>query len=72
MVKRVDVAVLDVVKDIIAGKFHGGLLELGLAEHGVGFVSDERNRLMLPIDVVEKVNALGEQIIAGKIQVPSQ
>jgi basic membrane protein A len=72
MVKRVDVAVLDVIKDIIAGKFHGGLLELGLAEHGVGFVSDERNRLMLPIDVVEKVNALGEQIVAGKIQVPSQ
>ena len=72
MVKRVDVAVLDIVKDIIAGKFHGGLLELGLAEHGVGFVSDERNRLMLPIDVVEKVNALGEQIIAGKIQVPWQ
>lgn len=72
MVKRVDVAVVDIVKDIIAGKFHGGLLELGLAEHGVGFVSDDRNRLMLPIDVVEKVNALGEQIVAGKIQVPSQ
>jgi len=72
MVKRVDVAVLDIIKDIIAGKFHGGLLELGLAEHGVGFVSDERNRLMLPIDVVEKVNALGEQIIAGKIRVPSE
>jgi basic membrane protein A and related proteins len=72
MVKRVDVAVVDIVKDIIAGKFHGGLLELGLAEHGVGFVSDERNRLMLPIDVVEKANALGEQIIAGKIKVPWQ
>jgi basic membrane protein A len=72
MVKRVDVAVVDVVKDIIAGKFTGGLHELGLAERGVGFVADERNRLMLPIDVVEKVNALGEQIIAGKIKVPSQ
>ena len=72
MIKRVDVAVIDVIKDIIAGKFKGGILELGLAEHGVGFVSDERNRLMLPIDVVEKVNALGEQIIAGKIQVPAQ
>jgi basic membrane protein A len=72
MVKRVDVAVLDIVKDIIAGKFHGGLIELGLAEHGVGFVSDERNRAMLPIEVVEKVNALGEQIVAGKIEVPWQ
>jgi basic membrane protein A len=72
MVKRVDVAVLDVVKDIIAGKFRGGIHELGLAEHGVGFVSDERNRLMLPIDVVERVNALGNEIIAGKIQVPDR
>lgn len=72
MVKRVDVAVLDIIKDVIAGKFRGGLIELGLAEHGVGFVADERNRGMLPIDVVEKVKALGDQIIAGKIRVPSQ
>ncbi|TMQ04894.1 MAG: BMP family ABC transporter substrate-binding protein [Deltaproteobacteria bacterium] len=72
MVKRVDVAVVDIVKDVIAGKFRGGIHELGLAEHGVGFVADERNRSMLPIDVVEKVNALAEQIIAGKIRVPSE
>jgi basic membrane protein A len=72
MVKRVDVAVLDIVKDIIAKKFRGGLYELGLADHGVGFVSDERNRLLLPIDVVEKVNALGDEIIAGKIKVPDR
>jgi basic membrane protein A and related proteins len=72
MVKRVDVAVVDIVKDILAGKFHGGLVELGLAEHGVGFVSDERNRQLLPIDVVEKVNALGEEIVAGKIKVPAE
>jgi basic membrane protein A and related proteins len=70
MVKRVDVAVVDAIKDVIANKFTGGIHELGLAEHGVGFVADERNRAMLPIDVVEKVNVLGEQIISGKIKVP--
>jgi basic membrane protein A len=72
MVKRVDVAVVDIVKAIIAGKFHGGLYELGLAEHGVGFVADDRNRRMLPIEIVERVNALGNDIIAGKIQVPDR
>jgi basic membrane protein A len=72
MVKRVDVAVVDIVKDIIAGKFHGGIRELGLADKGVGFVADERNKLLLPIDVVEKANALGDEIIAGKIQVPER
>ena len=73
MVKRVDVAVVDVIKQIIEHRFEGGLHELGLAENGVTFVADERNeKHLLPLDVVEKVNLLREQIIAGKIQVPSQ
>ncbi len=72
MVKRVDVAVVDVIKDIIAGKFHGGILELGLAEHGVGFVTDERNRALLPPDVVARAHAIEAEIIAGKIEVPDR
>jgi basic membrane protein A len=72
MVKRVDVAVVDVVKEVIAGKFRGGLHELGLADDGVGFVADERNRRLLPIEVVERVRALGAEIIAGRIVVPDR
>jgi basic membrane protein A and related proteins len=70
MIKRVDVAVFDVVKDVIAHRFRGGVHELGLAEDGVGFVADERNRALLPLDVVHRVRALRDQIIAGTIQVP--
>jgi basic membrane protein A len=72
MVKRVDIAVVEVVKDIIAGRFRGGIHELGLAEKGVGFVADERNRLLLPLDVVQKANILVDEIIAGKIKVPDR
>jgi basic membrane protein A len=72
MVKRVDVAVLDVIRELIAGKFTGGLRELGLAEDGVAFVADERNRHLLPIEVVAKVRALREQIIRGEIRVPDR
>jgi basic membrane protein A len=73
MVKRVDVAVVDIIKDVIDGTFKGGMHELGLAEHGVTFVADERNQgRLLPLDVVQKVKALGEQIIAGKIVVPEK
>jgi basic membrane protein A len=72
MVKRVDVAVLDIIKDVVAGKFRGGIRELGLSDHGVGFVSDDNNRQLLPIDVVEKVNALAAGIVAGKIAVPDR
>lgn len=72
MVKGVDVAVLDVIKDVIAHRFRPGIHELGLGEHGVGFVADERNRSMLPIEVVTRVRAIGDDIIAGKIQVPDR
>jgi len=71
MIKRVDVAVVEIVKDVIAKRFTGGIHELGLKENGVGFVSDERNRNLLPLDVVQQVRKLGDQIVAGAIQVPS-
>ncbi|MBA3538613.1 MAG: BMP family ABC transporter substrate-binding protein [Deltaproteobacteria bacterium] len=72
MVKRVDVAVVDIIKDVAAKRFQGGIHELGLADKGVGFVSDERNRELLPLDVVEKARALADAIVAGTIKVPEQ
>jgi basic membrane protein A and related proteins len=72
MLKRVDLAVVDIIKDTIAGKFRGGIHELGLAEDGVGFVTDEHNRSLLPVEVVNRVRALREQIIAGTITVPDR
>lgn len=72
MVKRVDVAVLDVIRDITKGKFRGGLHELGLAEDGVAFIAEDKNRHLLPIEVVAQVNKLRDDIIAGRIEVPSQ
>jgi basic membrane protein A len=72
MVKRVDVAIVDAVKDVMAGRFRGGPHEIGLAEHGVGFVTDERNRALLPPAVVARANELAAEIIAGTIQVPAQ
>jgi basic membrane protein A len=73
MVKGVDVAVVDVIKDVIDHKFRGGVHELGLAEHGVSFIADEHNvPRLLPPEVVQRVKALGEDIVAGKIVVPEQ
>ncbi len=70
MVKRVDVAVVDIIKDVAAGRFRGGIHELGLAEDGVAFVSDARNRLLLPEAVAARARRLGDEIVAGKIKVP--
>jgi basic membrane protein A and related proteins len=72
MLKRVDNAVVAVVKDVIAGKFHGGIVELGLSDGGIDFVSDDHNRVLLPAAEVLQARRLIEQIIAGDIKVPSQ
>jgi len=72
MIKRVDVAVVDIIKDVAAGKFRGGAHELGLAEHALDFVSDDRNRALLPLEVVQRARSLGDEIVAGKIHVPSE
>ncbi len=72
MVKRVDVAVVDAVQELIAGKLRGGLRELGLREDGVAFVTDARNQHMLPSAVVDRVRAISAEIVAGKIAVPDR
>jgi basic membrane protein A len=72
MVKGVDVAVLGAARDVVEGHFHGGIRELGLAEGGVGFVSDEQNLDRLPPETVGRARDLEAQIVAGEIEVPSQ
>jgi basic membrane lipoprotein Med (substrate-binding protein (PBP1-ABC) superfamily)/DNA-binding SARP family transcriptional activator/tRNA A-37 threonylcarbamoyl transferase component Bud32 len=68
MVKRVDVAVYEVLRDHSRGTFTSGVRRLGLAEGGVdiaysgGFIDDIR----------PQIEDLRSQIIAGDIAVPSR
>ena len=71
MVKRVDVAVFETIKDRSEGKFTGGVRELGLKEDGVGYVYDEHNRALIRDTVRARVERLKDEIIAGRIVVPS-
>ena len=72
MVKHVDVAVYDAIADVVAGRFHGGIRELGLAEDGVGFVANADNAALLPADVVARARAIAADIVAGTIEVPAR
>jgi basic membrane protein A len=72
MLKRVDVAVFDLIDGMLAGRWTSGIIELGLAERGIDFVANEQNRNLLPADVVAKARRIAEQIVAGAIRVPSQ
>jgi basic membrane protein A len=68
MLKRVDVAVYNVMKDGVDG-FKPGIHALGLAQDGVGYALDEHNRSLVTADMQAKVDAAKADIIAGKIQV---
>jgi basic membrane protein A len=69
MVKRVDNAVYDVVKEVVAGKFDGGFHAFGLDKDGVAYAMDENNKALIPQDVIEKVEDSKKKIVAGEIKV---
>ncbi len=69
MLKRVDVAVYNVMKDGKDGKFQAGIKALGLAEDGVGYAMDDNNASLVSDDMKAKVEAAKADIIAGKIAV---
>ena len=71
MVKGVDVAVFDAIKRVQNGTFKGGIYSFGLAENGVGYVYDEHNKALIPDSVRARVEQLKQEIIAGRINVPS-
>jgi basic membrane protein A and related proteins len=71
MIKRVDVAVFDCIRAAQAGQFRSGIQEFGLAEKGVGWVYDERNRALIPDPIKAAVDSLERELIAGRIRAPS-
>ena len=72
MVKHVEVAVFNTIRDAQAGSFTGGIKVFGLAEDGVGWVYDDRNRALIPDAVKARVDSLRDEIVAGRITAPSQ
>ena len=72
MVKRVDVAVFDTIRQMLDGQWQGGVKVFGLAEDGVTWVHDERNRALIPDAAKATVDSLREEIVAGRIVAPTQ
>jgi basic membrane protein A len=72
MTKQLDVAVFETVREVVEGRFQGGMRVFGLAEQGVDYVYDEHNRALLPPGAREQVEALRKKIIAKEIVVPSE
>jgi basic membrane protein A len=66
MLKRVDVAVYETIKDVKEGKFKPGIRIFGAANGGVDY---EKTKL-IPLGVISKVEQIKKDIISGKIVVP--
>jgi basic membrane protein A len=62
--KGVDEAVLQTIKDVANGTFHGGNVNYGLDRKGVGLGKVSKQ---VPKALVAKVNAIKRQIVSGKI-----
>jgi len=69
MVKRVDNAVYDIVKEVVDGKFKGGFHVFGLESDGVGYVVDQYNRNLVSPDAIAAAEEARRKIIAGQIKV---
>jgi basic membrane protein A len=69
MVKRVDNAVYDVVKEVLGGQFRGGFHAFGLDKDGVAYAMDNNNAGLIPDDVLKRVEEAKGKIVAGEIKV---
>ncbi|MGH9947316.1 MAG: BMP family lipoprotein [Pyrinomonadaceae bacterium] len=69
MVKRVDNAVYDAVKEVLDGKFQGGFHVFGLDKDGVAYAVDKYNKPLIPEEVIQNVEGSKAKIINGEIKV---
>jgi len=69
MLKRVDVAAYNTMKDAMDGNFDAGVYNLGLAENGVGWALDENNAALISDEMKAAVEDAAAKIISGEIMV---
>jgi basic membrane protein A and related proteins len=69
MVKRVDNAVYQIVRERVEGRFQGGLHVYGLENDGVGYALDRYNKDLIPKAVLAEVEEAKQKIIHGEIKV---
>ncbi len=69
MVKRVDNAVYQIVKDRVANQFAGGIHVYGLENEGIGYAVDQYNKDLIPPATIRAVDQARKKIIDGQIKV---
>ena len=72
MVKELSASVIKVIGEAAEGTFIGGARYLGLEDGGVSYAVDEHNQSLLSDEILDRVESLKAQIVAGEIAVPDQ
>lgn len=73
MVKRVDVAVFEIVREIAeTGRASGGVRRLGLKDHGVDWVHEGPHAELLSPELVATVEAIRADVVDGRIVAKSE
>ena len=72
MLKRVDLAVFDTIKNVVDEQFSAGIHVFGLAEGGVDYALDEYNKDLITDDMISELKVIKEKIVKGEIQVKSE
>lgn len=72
MVKRGDVAVFETVREVVDGRFEGGMRVFGLKEDGVDYVHEGPHADGIPDDVRARVEELRAAVVEGRVSVPSR
>jgi len=69
MVKRCNVAVYNTIKDIVDGKFAGGIHNFGIAQNGVDTSEFKYTRDKIPPEYLKRLEEIKKDIVAGKITI---
>jgi basic membrane protein A and related proteins len=72
MVKRVDVAVYEAIKDATHGTFRGGSRVFGLGDDGIDYVHEGPHAAKIPDAVKARVAALRAEVTSGARTVPHE
>lgn len=70
MVKKIDVAVSEMIKSVVNNSFKGGLVEFGVKNGGVSYAENEYNKGLIT-DIKGKLDEIKVKIISGEIKVPT-
>jgi basic membrane protein A and related proteins len=67
MVKQVDEAVFQTIKEFKENNFKGGIKTYGLKDNGINYVYDENNKKFIPAEVKAKLDDMKSKLINNEI-----